>query len=169
MKCVKIKLKTIFSEAVILKRDHVFRTSWDSDTIWCIRSQFRQQITSLYIETNRYPKSYEASFLCFFLFFVCLFVFGVFFRFVCLLFLILPFVLVCVFSSPEQKVQVSFSDHIFSVVSRRRCRRPSSEPQNWYQPNMAQSILWWRGFKFVQMRGPALFQGEIKAKIVNIL
>lgn len=33
MKCVKIKLKTISSEAVNLKKDLVFRTSWDSDTI----------------------------------------------------------------------------------------------------------------------------------------
>ena len=32
------------------------------------------------------------------------------------------------------------------------------------QNNLAQSILGWRGFKFVQMKGPTLFQGEIITK-----
>ena len=36
-----------------------------------------------------------------------------------------------------------------------------------FQPNLAQNILGWRGFKFVQIKGPASFQGEIIAK--NIL
>ena len=40
----------------------------------------------------------------------------------------------------------------------------SSEPLGQFQPNLAQSILGWRGFKFVQMKGPALFQGEIITK-----
>ena len=33
-----------------------------------------------------------------------------------------------------------------------------------FQPNLAQSILGWRRFKFVQMKGHALFQGEILMK-----
>ena len=54
-----------------------------------------------------------------------------------------------------------------------RCRRrrklftfssSSPEPLGQFQPNLAQSILGWRGFKFVQMKGPALFQGEIITK-----
>ena len=32
------------------------------------------------------------------------------------------------------------------------------------QPNLAQSILGWRGFKFVQTKGPAFFQGKIITK-----
>ena len=36
----------------------------------------------------------------------------------------------------------------------------SPEPLGQFQPNLAQSILGWRGFKFVQMKGPALFQGR---------
>ena len=40
----------------------------------------------------------------------------------------------------------------------------SPEPLGQFQPNLAQSILGWRGFKFVQMKGPALFQGEIITK-----
>ena len=35
------------------------------------------------------------------------------------------------------------------------------------QPNLAQSILGWREFKFYQIKGHALFQREIKAKNVN--
>ena len=34
-----------------------------------------------------------------------------------------------------------------------------------FQPNLAQSILMWRGFKFVQMKGHALFQEEIIIKL----
>ena len=40
----------------------------------------------------------------------------------------------------------------------------SPEPLGQFQPNLAQSILGWRGFKFVQMNGHALFQGEIITK-----
>ena len=36
-----------------------------------------------------------------------------------------------------------------------------------FQPNLAQSILGWRRFKFVQMKGHALFQGEILMKYQN--
>ena len=56
-----------------------------------------------------------------------------------------------VFSSPEPKVQVSFSDQKLSIVRRRcwrRCRHKlftfsssSPEPQGQFQPNLAQSIL----------------------------
>ena len=38
------------------------------------------------------------------------------------------------------------------------------EPLGQFQPNLTQSILGWRGFKFVQMKGPALFKGEINTK-----
>ena len=41
----------------------------------------------------------------------------------------------------------------------------SPEPLGQFQPNMAQSILEWREFKFVQLKGPALFQGEIIMKL----
>ena len=57
------------------------------------------------------------------------------------------------FSSPEPKAQVSFSDQNLSVVRRCRCRRrrwrchklltfssSSSEPLGQFQPNLAQSI-----------------------------
>ena len=65
--------------------------------------------------------------------------------------------LVHIFSSPEPKAQVSFSDQNLSVVRRRRrcrcCRRrhrcrklftfssSSPEPLGQFQPNLAQSIL----------------------------
>ena len=58
----------------------------------------------------------------------------------------------CIFSSPEPKAQVRFSDHNLSVVSLhchcwRRCRKlftfssSSPEPLGQFQPNLAQSIL----------------------------
>ena len=66
-----------------------------------------------------------------------------------------------VFSSPEPKAQVSFSDQNLSVV-RRRCRccfrklftfwSSSPEPLVQFQPNLAPSILGW----FVQMKGLCL-------------
>ena len=76
-----------------------------------------------------------------------------------------------VFSSPEPKAQVSFSDQNLSVV--RRCRRrhklftfssSSPEPLDQFQPNLAQSILGWRGLKFAQIKGFAFLQGEIIMK-----
>ena len=88
-----------------------------------------------------------------------------------------------IISSPESKAQVNFSDQNLSVV--RRCRRRrrccrfrrklftfssySPEPVGQFQPNLAQSILRWRGFKFVQIKGPALFQGEIIMNCENTL
>ena len=38
------------------------------------------------------------------------------------------------------------------------------KPPGPFQPNLAQSILGWRGFKFVQMKGYAFLKGEIIAK-----
>ena len=77
-----------------------------------------------------------------------------------------------VFSSPEQKEQVSN----LSVVHRHRrhhncccCYRccklftflsSSPEPQGQFQPNLAQSILGLMGFKFVQRKSHFLSQGE---------
>ena len=75
-----------------------------------------------------------------------------------------------VFSSPEPKDQVSFLDHNLSVVHRRCCHKlftfysSSPEPLAQFQPNMAQSILGCRGFKIVQMKDHAHFQGEIITK-----
>ena len=40
----------------------------------------------------------------------------------------------------------------------------SPEPMSQFRPNLAQSILGWREFKFVQIKGPALFQEEIITK-----
>ena len=40
----------------------------------------------------------------------------------------------------------------------------SPEPLGQFQPNLAQSILGWRGFKFVQIKGHALLQREIIVK-----
>ena len=37
----------------------------------------------------------------------------------------------------------------------------SSEPLGQFQPNLAQIICGWKELKFVQMKGPVLFQGEI--------
>ena len=85
-----------------------------------------------------------------------------------------------VFSSPELKVQVSFSDQNLSIVRHRRCccrhccrklwtfSSSSPEPLGQFQLNLAQSILGWRVFKFVQMKGPVFFQGEIIMKLQKI-
>ena len=37
--------------------------------------------------------------------------------------------------------------------------KSSTEPQSQFQPNLEQSILGYRVFKFVQMKGPTHFQG----------
>ena len=69
---------------------------------------------------------------------------------------------------------MSLSDQSLSVVRRHRCCRccklftfssSSPEPLGQLQPNLAQIILGWRGFKFIQMKGSALFQGEIITKL----
>ena len=36
---------------------------------------------------------------------------------------------------------------------------------NWFQPNLAQSNFGWRNFKFSQIKGNALFQGDMIKKI----
>ena len=80
--------------------------------------------------------------------------------------------MISVISSSEPKAQVSFSDQNMSIVCccPWHCHKlftfPSSspEPMGQFQPNLAQSILGWRGFKFVYMKGSALFQGEIITK-----
>jgi hypothetical protein len=75
-----------------------------------------------------------------------------------------PFLL---FSSPELKAQVSFSDRPLSGI------RLSvhlyifdffSSTTGPILSDLAQIILGQRGFKFVQRKGIALFQGEIIAK-----
>ena len=78
------------------------------------------------------------------------------------IFIFIYFDLEC-FSSPEPKV--SFSDHNLSIV---HCYCPCKlftfsscpEPLGQFQPNSAQSnypLLGWRGFKFVQIKGPSSF------------
>ena len=46
----------------------------------------------------------------------------------------------------------------------RQYLKSSPEPLGRFQPNLAQCIPEWRGFKFEQKKGPALFQGEIIKK-----
>ena len=66
-----------------------------------------------------------------------------------------------------KSVKLIFSNLHLSVVHFCCCWRKtftsssSPEPQGQFQPNSAQIILVWRWFKFVQMKGPALFQGDI--------
>ena len=63
---------------------------------------------------------------------------------------------------------MSCSDQNLSVVRRRhRCCRKlftfsssATDRLEQFQPNLAQSILEWRGFKFVQMKGAALTKGR---------
>ena len=74
-----------------------------------------------------------------------------------------------VLSSPEPKARLSFSYQNLSVVLRRRCRCRklftfnsfSPEPLGQFQPNLVQSIFGYMEFKYVQIKGPALYQGEI--------
>ena len=40
----------------------------------------------------------------------------------------------------------------------------SQKPLSQFQPNLAQSVLGWRGFRFVQIKGPSLFQREMITK-----
>ena len=78
---------------------------------------------------------------------------------------------VFIFCLPEPMAQVSFFDQNFSVV-RRRCRRRCrcrififfSGTTGPFSTKLPQSILEWRGFKFIQMKGPSIFQGEIITK-----
>jgi hypothetical protein len=77
------------------------------------------------------------------------------------------------FSSPELKAQVSFSDRFLSVVRLSVCRlasvvcklftflTSSPEPLDQFWPNLAQSILRFRGFKVVKIKDQDLFKGEI--------
>ena len=62
------------------------------------------------------------------------------------------------------RAQLSFSDHNFSVVRRRRCFRSrkiltfsSSETLDQFQLNLSQNILGCRRFKFVQTNGPLFY------------
>ena len=86
--------------------------------------------------------------------------------------------MVSIFSSPEPKAQVRFSDQNLSVVRRCRqhwrwrchCRKlftfsSSPEPLGQFEPNLAQSILVLNGFKFVHnYEGAVLFLGWIIKK-----
>ena len=61
------------------------------------------------------------------------------------------------FSLPELKAQVSFSNQnkICPLFS-----SSSSEPLDHFEPVLAQNILGLSGFKFVQMKNPALSKGR---------
>ena len=70
---------------------------------------------------------------------------------------------------PELKAQISVSDRLLSVVCPSVCKffifiSSSQEPLDQFQPNLAQRNLGYGEFKFVKMKGPTLFQGEITKK-----
>ena len=86
------------------------------------------------------------------------------------------------FCSPELKAQVSFYDHLssgvclsvrpsvrLSVNFSHNFSSSSTEPLGQFQPNLAQSILGWRGLKFVQMKGPPFPRGDNYTNSENIL
>ena len=63
------------------------------------------------------------------------------------------------------KAQVSFFDQNLSLVRRRRCCKLLTFSSSEEQLGQINQTLHKKKFKFVQMKGPALFQGEIIAKI----
>ena len=67
-----------------------------------------------------------------------------------------------IFSLPEPKAQVSFSDHNLSVVRRWRhilfIFSSSTESRSQFEPNVAQSIPEWSKFKFFQMKTPPFLE-----------
>jgi hypothetical protein len=71
---------------------------------------------------------------------------------------------VFIFSSPELKAQVSYSDRRLSV-----CKLLHSDIFSRTTvpilTRLGTDHLWGRGFKFVQMKGIAFLQGEIIAKV----
>ena len=75
---------------------------------------------------------------------------------------------VYLFNSSEIKTQVSFSDHLLSVVCPCTCLKIftfliSSEPLGQIQPNFDQIILGLFAFKFLRMKSHTLFKWKIKA------
>ena len=73
------------------------------------------------------------------------------------------------FSSPEPKAQVSFSDRLLSVVhlyvyKLLTISSSSPEPLGRFNQNLAQCILGWKGFNYLQRKGHALFKGKIIMK-----
>ena len=81
-------------------------------------------------------------------------------------FFLIGFIKIVLFSSPELKSQISFSERLLFVVCLiiYHIWTSSIEPLGQFQPNMVQSILQQRVFKFVQMRVHAVFQGDIIKK-----
>ena len=72
-----------------------------------------------------------------------------------------------VFSSPEPKGQVSFSDHDLSIVNCSHFlllfkNHQTNFNQTWYKAFLGEGDS--KLFKFVQRKGPTLFQGEIILK-----
>lgn len=67
---------------------------------------------------------------------------------------------------------MSFS-HFLSICLSVRCKLftvlTSSERLGQFQPNLAESIIGWRGFKFVQMKDHTLLKGEIIWIVKNLM
>jgi hypothetical protein len=71
---------------------------------------------------------------------------------------------ISVFSSPELKAQVSYSDRHLSVVRLFYIFDFFSRAAGSILTKLGTNHLWGRGFKFVQIKGIAPLQGEIIAK-----
>ena len=93
--------------------------------------------------------------------------------------LCLPFIarIIRFLTSPELKAQVRYWSSVRPVVrpsvGPSACNRftfstSSPEPPRQFQPNLAHSILGWRGFNFIQ-RKRILFQGEKITKWQNYI
>ena len=71
-------------------------------------------------------------------------------------------------SLPEPKAQVTFSDQNLYILCRHCCKlftfSSSPEPLGQFQPNLAQSIIGWKVYKFISMKGHTFFQGELITK-----
>ena len=93
-------------------------------------------------------------------------------------FLCTPFDVIPFLAHLSQRLKWAFLIKICPLSAVGRCRRrcccccrklftfssSSPGPLGQFQPNLAQSILGWREFKYVQMKGPTVFQREIITK-----
>ena len=58
-----------------------------------------------------------------------------------------------------------FLGEIINKNTLTKLKKYYQEPLDQFQPNLTQSILGWKEFKFVQMKGPTVFQVEIIIKL----
>ena len=89
--------------------------------------------------------------------------------------LLISFGILTLFSSPEPKAQVSFSDQNLSSVRRRRCCRKrftfSSNYSSSQEPGGNFNQTWHKAFlgegnsSLFKWKGPTFFQGEIITKL----